>query len=328
MPVSLLQFFEHHYVIEREVRESTAAQYRIALRLFVCWFGEHFNREPLIHEITREHLNQWIVDLQRQHPDLSPHTIKSKQRSVRTILNQAFELEFLPNKVERLRSVRVPETIKDVWSGAEVLQLIKTCDCKELGFMRGRFPYTRIRRRAYMKALFSVMWDTALRRDDICRLPLSYLLDPAPFSVVQTKTGRTVSCRISDSTRRAVAATVDEYSARDISGNPRELAFPCWYHPDAKRETELCAVSRLAVRIMKRAGLETSDGPLKKLRRSSVTYAARKYPGQGYLRAGHTNSHTTDKHYENKSVSIAEIPAPPDLDEFRATVLTGSAGAA
>ena len=66
------------------------------------------------------------------------------------------------------------------------------------------------------------------------------------------------------------------------------------------------------MRAVKDAGLSCSDGPFKKLRRSSITAVELLSPGQGQHHAGHTTVTTTQKWYLSESAKLNR-PIPSEL---------------
>lgn len=305
--MTLKEFFEEIYIVEKEICGPTVDQYRIAIRRYENWHREALDDEPTLSSITVQTLNQWIMHLQSE-GRFSPYTLKSKRDSIRAILNLAYELRFVDQKIDRWRKIKLHDTPKDIWTVEQISHLIETCRTSDACFLRGRMPGSLIKRRDYAQILFAVAFDTGLRRHDLTRIRLEWVVShDRTWSIVQHKTGRQTICRIQQNTQDLIVASLDSYC------RSREYLLPLWYDANAQEQNALRALSRFAGKCAALAGLETSDGALQKIRRSSGTYIERFHTGKAYMHLGHTTPETSRKFYVNAAFAMADVPMPPPL---------------
>lgn len=306
--MNLQAFFDSVYVIEKEISGPTVDQYRIAIRKYESWHRDALDSEPTIESIREDCLNRWIIHL-KEKEGLSPYTLKSKRDAIRAMLNLAYELRFIAHRIDRWRRIKLPETPKDVWTHDEINHLIETCRTADVQFLRGRMPMNRIKRRDYAQMLFAVAFDTGLRRHDLTRIRLEWVTQTSrTWSMVQHKTMRQTVCRIHANTQDLIVNSLDAH-CRD-----RELLFPLWYDAKSKQSSALRALSRFAGKCMRLAGLNTSDGALQKIRRSSGTYIELFHSGKAYMHLGHSSPETSRKFYVNAALATSDIPMPPALE--------------
>lgn len=251
------------YFLCRPLAATTQKHYQSTVAMFDGWnvAGADCN-ETL--------LNQFLLWYESQVS--SPNTVRSK----RAILLAVFRFAGLDVNSRRVRLVRKRPKLIDSWTIQE---------CQTLIYAASRLPGTLSKlgtnRGDYAACLLAVALESGLRRGDLARVTCSQIRK-GKWQQIQNKTGNVVECQISSLTRSKV-------SALPCFGG--EFAFPAWVN-DHK-----AAMSAMARRAMIGAWLESKDGCLKKLRRSSITIAEKQQAGTGYLQAGHTTPVVTRESY-------------------------------
>lgn len=262
------------YSLERDVTTASVEQYQIAINSL----SKHLGREAFLDDLVPDTINLYLKCLAESR---SPHTVKSKRRSLMVLWRAAADQELVKPPV-RVRTVKVPETPRDYWQTDDIAKFIAVA-----ASLPGFIPDIRVKRSDYFVGMILAAWETGLRMADLLKLDKTCLVD-GWFSVNMQKTGMVQWCRLHSETRRVIAST---YTAEA----QRTLCWPSWGSGDAASKAKL--VRKELCRIMAAAGLVASDGPFKKLRRSSINAVEIQRPGAGQWQAGHTSPTTTAKWY-------------------------------
>lgn len=288
-----LGVFLTEYFLTSGLRDSTQSNYSTTVSVFESWAG----RPVDLGEIDDLMLSRWLADYEKT---VKPHTAKSKRRTMISILNAAFDAGLIASKPVRVRKIKAPETEKDAWSSEEVQRLIRACDS-----LSGRFRNTCILKQYYFQGIFMTAWDTGLRLADLVQIETEWIVNSPTFSITTNKTGRRRIVRVNDETRRIALISLDRFA------KGRKYIWEPWRNGSEKNQTR--GVSVVASQIVASAGLDCSDGPFKKLRRSSITEAERLSPGTGWIQGGHAGPDVTIKHYINQSKAYSGRPIPSGL---------------
>jgi integrase len=286
----LLSQFLVSYSLQRELTESSVEQYRIAINCFDLWIGH----KASIEELTDDAVNQFLIDYGRNR---RPHTVTSKRRSL-LVLWRAIADQHEITAPKRIRKIKTSPTPRDVWSAADVKQIVL-----RLRYKIGRLPKIGVRSGDYFAGLVLAAWETGLRLADLVNLTRDHLSKPGWFGITMQKTQLPHWCKLHDQTRHLILGTFDD-------APPRALCWPDW---DAR--TAKAGYKHLRAEIMKAAeavGLSASDGPFKKLRRSSVTAVEMIAAGQGQFHAGHTSAVTTQRWYLSDETRLNR-PIPQEI---------------
>ena len=287
MVKSLLNFVED-YALENDIADSSVEQYRIAVNRYSAWLGT----QAEVSDFEPAKMNSFLRDYGEK---VSPHTVKSKRRSLMVLWRAAAEQGLIPQP-GKIRQVKTPETERDYWTFDEVKRLVTVTR-----LMQGRCPVVLAKRGDYYTGLVLAAYETGLRMSDLLSLDRSCLSSDW-FSVRMKKTGLVHWCKQNEETKRVIERTYDDVAP------PRQLCWPTWGKGDAASNAKL--IRRDLVKAMKVAGLTASDGPFKKLRRSSINAVDQMQPGAGQHQAGHTSVSTTQRWYLNSdSVKNRPIPA-------------------
>lgn len=257
------------YFLERQLSETTRGHYLIVAGIFDRWH----DAAAIPSEPIDKTLNRFLAWYETQVD--SPNTVLSKRSILLAILRHAGH----DIRADKIRRVKRRRTIIDSWTVEQTQTLIYAATTipgmiKRLGTKRGD----------YAAAMLSLVFETGLRRSDVIRVTAKQVR-AGRWKMAQQKTGNIVECAISAITRQKIV------SLPCFDG----LAFPAWTAGHAE------AVSNLAKRAMSLAWLESEDGCLKKLRRTSITIAEVLAPGTGYLQGGHTTPKITQEHYIDTS---------------------------
>ncbi len=279
------QEFLEQYVAEHDLKTSTIKGYRTAINSFEAWAG----REVEVEELDDTTFNQYLTwSLQKTR---SRVTTKTRRSQLLCLIRYAFELGLTEYEPRRVKPIKTPATIIDVWTVDEMKQLLRAARD-----FPGMFRGTRVSKSVYFEALIAAAWDTALRRGDLVRIERSWIEDDCTFSIVQAKSGSQKVCRLNESTRQLILSM----------DHNEPFAFPQWLGIDR--------LSRIAKRIMNEAGLTSPRGQIfHKVRRSSITHIERVHAGYGWIHGGHSDSQITQKHYINREHAYSDFPTPADI---------------
>jgi site-specific recombinase XerD len=275
------------YATARDLRASTLASYRLAVRGLSAWL----NRPATAADLTAETLNRWLRFL-RESDQLSPYSIATYRRSILVVYRWLARQKVVqrPDSLE-LVALRCPPTPRDVWTADEVRHLVASVD---------RVPdelvqRTGIRWRSWWRSLIMAGWDTAFRWSDLARLRRADIRSDGLLRIVQSKTGIEHVVRLRPET---IAAIESAMSGRTERSPIWPVPYVTWRHRQFRR---LLRVAELR-------------GTLQKLRRSAITAAELDRAGSGHLLAGHTTPATTFRWYIPRLALVTNPPAPPALE--------------
>ena len=192
----------------------------------------------------------------------------------------------------RIRSIRrsAPRPVVEAWTIGEVEQLVAAC--------RGlpRRHRCGLPRRQWWDLAVRVAWDSGPRWGDLVALPVARVRPDGTVSVVQAKTGRAATFRLS-------AGTLDVLRA-SLVACPRLLVCP-W---PASQVTFTAQVRILVAKAGIRAGT------WKWLRRASGTDVEVQRPGAGSVHLGHApGSRVFAESYGDAEILGRQIPTPRPL---------------
>ena len=270
----LLSQFLVSYSLERSLTDSSIEQYQIAINSL----SKHLGREAVIDDLLPDVINLYLRDLALVR---SAHTVKSKRRSLMVLWRAVAEQDLVKPPV-RVRTIKVPETPRDYWNADDIARLVSVA-----ASLPGEIPQVGVKSADYFTGLILAAWETGLRMADLLRLDKTCLVD-GWFSVNMQKTGMVQWCRLHGETKRVILATYTDSPTRF-------LCWPTWGKGDASSQAKL--IRKQLCKIMYQAQLVASDGPFKKLRRSSINAVEAQRPGAGQWQGGHTSPVTTQKWY-------------------------------
>lgn len=282
-PVTVSQYVRQCYAREKPLAESTIEQLAITARVFERWAG----RPVPVNELTDELVSSWVLDMEQS--DRSPATVACQRKNLLALWRSAWETGDTETRPRRVRKVRVPVTIPEAWTPAEVAQLVAATQT-----VNGYLP-NGIRGFFWWRAFILISWDTGLRLGDVLTLRRDQVEEDGTFTLLQEKSGWPHICYLQQPTREALAETFPP---------EREILLP-WpfdrgYFYRTFRE------------LVKTAGIK--QGSSKWLRRSSATAVERMRPGAGALHLGHrVHGSVAHANYLDPRQLQQNRPLPPAL---------------
>ena len=288
----LREFLEGWYLpLRPNVSPGHAEQLTVTITLLERWHGGPLRITQLSESLLRRFLAAYSESR-------APSTVNAKRSQLLALCRLAHQeglLRKLPMGIPRLRE---PRRMPDAWTADEISQLIRYART-----LPGRVDGSACR--TFWPSLFSTAYwtgcrATALRltRTSDCDLSEGWIL-------VRAETQKQAVDQLHQLPEQAVAELARHYSA------DRDLVWPWPYHA----RTFPLQVRR----IMEAAGLKPSRrgmGLMQKVRRTSISYAARESLELARRLAGHSSVELTRKHYVDER--IAPIPSPahvlPALD--------------
>lgn len=285
--MTLLQFLEDVYLAEREIRDSSAFQLRMSVRLFV----EHVGSDPEVDDLSHQLFNQWTKSNPR---GWHPCTMKRRISDVIGVWTYAYQVELTQNRPDRLRvrKPRVPRTIPEAWTLDELERMMDACDTF------GQFMTNGIRRGDLLLGVILCGYYTGLRPADLRRLKRSQLLESGQPIPMEKRGG--------DEVLAATPSHVIAFIDSAYGDEPDVFAWP--YRSEYFYRRAWKPMLKLAgLPFDKRQGLQ-------KLRRTAVSHAESLNEGAGARIAGHRpGSAVTHKSYIDPRIARtnSENQMPP-----------------
>lgn len=281
-PTTLGEYARLGYSLLRDVRPETLRQYTMAADLFERWAG----RPVPLAELDEPSVSAWLRDYAAQ---AAPATVRSKKTMILALWRAAADdgLAEEPS-ARRVRRVRVPAQAITAWTREEVGRLLEAA----AGLPR-RHP-CGLPRATWFDLAIRVAWDSGLRWGDLVALRVDAVRPDGACTVVQGKTGRPVTFRLSRATLEALAASLEAC--------PRALVCP-W---PASHETFNAQVRLL----VKKAGVRA--GTWKWIRRGSGSDVEAQVDGGGHRHLGNTRA-VFDRSYGDPSIIGRRTPGPREL---------------
>lgn len=280
-PATLGEYVRRSYSLLRDVKAETLRQYQIAADLFERWAG---GPVPL-DQLDEASVSAWLRDYAAT---VQPRTVRSKKNQILALWRAASDDGLCDEpSARRVRRVRCPEQVVDAWTKAEVEQLLRTAA------MLPRRHRCGLSRAAWFDLAIRVAWDSGLRWGDLIALRVDSV-QPDGTTVVQSKTGKAVTFRLSPTTLEALAAT--------LAACPRRLVCP-W---PASHETFNDQVRTLVAKAGIRAGT------WKWIRRGSGTDVEAQAEGAGHVHLGNTRG-VFEASYLAPAILGRKTPAPREL---------------
>lgn len=280
-----LSEYARDYGLLRDVKAGTLRQYAIVAALFERWAGGPVPLDTL----DEDSVSAWLRDYAAE---AAPATVRSKRATILALWRAAADDRLCEPPTRRVRAQRrsAPRPVVEAWTIQEVEQLLTACR------MLPRRHRCGLPRSVWWDLAIRVAWDSGLRWGDLIALQVSSICPNGAATVIQAKTGRPVSFRLSASTVEILRAS--------LVACPRDLACP-W---PASHES----FAQQARLLVKKAGIR--KGTWKWLRRSSGSYVERDHPGAGPVHLGHApGSRIFANHYAAPAIVSPSLPMPQEL---------------
>lgn len=280
-----LSAYARDYGLLRDVKPETLRQYQIVATLYERWAGGPVPLETL----DEDSVSAWLRDYGAT---MAPATVRSKRATILALWRAAADDRLCEPPTRRVRAQRrsAPRPVVEAWTIEEVEQLLTACQ---------RLPRRHrcgLSRSVWWDLAIRVAWDSGLRWGDLIALQVASIRPDGAVTVIQAKTGRSVSFGLSASTLAILRASVVEC--------PRQLVCP-W---PASHES----FAQQARLLVKKTGIR--PGTWKWLRRSSGSYVERDHPGAGPVHLGHApGSRIFANHYLAPAIVSASLPMPQEL---------------
>lgn len=281
-PATLGAYVRESYSLLRDVKPETLRQYQMVADLFERWAGGPVPLEQL----DETSVSAWLRDYAA---NAKPATVRSKKAQLLALWRAAADdgLASEPS-ARRVRRVRVPAQVVTAWTRQEVDELLRAA----AGLPRRH--RSGLSRAAWWDLAIRIAWDSGLRWGDLISLRVDAIRPDGACTVLQAKTGRPTTFRLSQGTLEAMAAT--------LAACPRALACP-W---PASHETFNAQVRRLVAR----AGIR--PGTWKWIRRGSGTDVEAQADGAGHRHLGNTPA-VFQASYGDQAIIGRRVPTPRPL---------------
>lgn len=281
-PQTLGEYARNGYSLIRDIKPGTLRQYVIVADLVERWAG----RPVRLDELDEQSVSEWLRDYAAT---VKPHTVKGKKSMLLALWRAASDdgLAQEPS-ARRVRRVRLPQLVPTAWTKAEVETLLTYVNSLRRRHKSG------LSRASWWDLAVRVAWDSGLRWADLVALRVDAIADDGTATVVQEKTGKISTFRLSPTTLQALRTT--------LAVCPRSLVCP-W---PASGETFRDQFTR----IVERAGIRA--GTWKWIRRGSGTDVEMQLPGVGHLHLGNTRR-VFEASYGDPTQIGRRTPCPREL---------------
>ena len=280
-PSTLGEYARHGYSLLRDVKPGTLRQYVIAADLLERWAG----RPVRLDELDERSVSEWLRDYAAT---VKPDTVRSKKNQILALWRAAADDGMADEpSARRVRRVRIPEKVVEAWTREEVELLLRAAASLPRRHRCG------LRRAAWFDLAIRMAWDSGLRWGDLVNVRVD-AVRPDGTTVVQSKTGKAITFRLSGGTLEALAAT--------LKACPRTLVCP-W---PASHETFSDQVRLL----VQKAGIRA--GTWKWIRRGSGSDVEAQLDGAGHRHLGNTRA-VFERSYAAQAIIGRRTPQPREL---------------
>lgn len=279
----LLSQFLAQYLLARECCPNYAADLATTVRQL-----EEFAGKVLyLSDLSDDLVNRWLLSFEDRR---SKRTIRNKRVGLCTLWRAAYNARLIEGRPERIRVIRLPQTIPVAFMREELLALVAAAESLEGTFSNG------VSKRLWWASFFRAAYDTALRLGDLLSVEIPWLWPGGYFSLVQHKTGLSHRLQLHPQT----VAMINELCGDRKTG----LIWPLW----ARREQYFWWFRR----IRQKAGL--TQGTTKWIRRASASYVAAEHGiDAASAHLGHRSRGLAEKHYLDPRICAVARPMPPAL---------------
>jgi len=289
--ITLREFLHADYAVRRlGLSQSSLEQLETAVRRFDDW-AKHPVR---LAELSTLFVTRFLRDYSKQH---AAATVNSKRRAIMSLWRAAHSLGMAPQPDE-VPTIKEPRRLPVAWTVEQINQLV--AHCRTLPGYVGNLP----RCDYWMSLVIVTYWTgcriTALRSTTTVDCDLS-----ARYLIVRADHMKTNSDQMYRLSEQAVAAI------RLVHSPNRQLLWP-W--PHCRRY--FWASFR---RIVEQSGLVSDTRGMDlfhKIRRTTISYAARDDIHLAMRQAGHASEQTTRRHYIDERIAWGRSAADvlPSLD--------------
>jgi len=238
------------YRTERGIRQCTF--YRIGRSVAV--YTEFIGHDCTTADLSSEPINRWIAWMLERY---APKSARGFRGDLLSLWRFAADRDLCPYPA-RIRVVHLPRPIPVAWTLDEVRRLVAAC----VGQRHGD----------YLSLLWTVAYETGLRRGDLLSLDVSQIAPDGTIRAMQHKTDIGHACRLSLDTAERV---------RSRGG--------------LKPPVGVRRIYRLMERVRECANV--SIGALQQMRRTGATQVEMQQPGAAQRFLGHTDPRTSARYY-------------------------------
>lgn len=284
--MQLLQFLPC-YVSERGLTAESERQLRMSVNAFIRFLERS---DISLSDLSHSLLNAW----QDANPEgWAPKTMHRRINDVLGVWSYAYAIEETENEPKRLRIrfPRIPHRIPDAWTLDELRTMLDACGTYDECLPNGIYKSDVLRATIYCG------FYTALRPSDLLSLERSSLR-PNGSPICQAK---------------------KHGSQLLVTVPPWLIDFLNDHYPPAVRRAVGWPYARpyfydLWKSMLRRAGMPYGKREgLQKLRRTAVSHGEAIAKGYGSQLAGHADTRTTRRHYEDPRISRAVENRLPDI---------------
>jgi len=282
------------YTLERDLAESSVEQLKLRAKLLTEFAGGKL----CLCELNADLVNRWLVS--RQQAGLSPDTVHADRSKLLALWRAAADSGLCPppGKVRRIKRPKKPVRAFTHDDVAKLLAVAEKMRGNIKTRIHGKLWDSGVSRRLYWLAFIRTAYDSALRRSDVLSIERDWIREHGGcgfISIVQSKTGRTITKRLWQPTMEAI----DKLCGERKTG-------PIWQGYPTRRVW--CQAFK---RLCKRAGV---SGSAKWLRRSSASYMAREHGRDAAKRhLGHSSDGVLDESYLDLTIAYPHAVMPPPL---------------
>jgi integrase len=279
------------YLLERVLQPDTITQVKYAILGIERFAG----RELKACELTSELLNQYMLHVSKS----SLRYAKHHRSWLMSLLRFAVEIGALQTLPNRVRRIKLPETVPTAWTEDQVAKLalaaskMPGCFREKPEILKG---HSGIPKAKWYTPYVMARWDTALRLKDLLSIERGDIWPGGIVSIVQNKTGHAHSVIL----RPETIEHLQELWELMPEGR---MMLP-----------QLCVLRHIYAEFKKLAASVGLHGTGKKLRISAATAAEKAEAGAATRLLGHRTPDMARRHYIDPRLINRAPVAPPRLN--------------
>lgn len=279
--------FTRQYLLARDLSTDYSNSFLHRVRSLVEFSGKNL----LLGDLNDVLVNGWLAALQES-GEFAPKTIREYRGAVLSLWNEAYSMRLVESRAERIRAVKLPQTVPTAWTLDELATLVATAEK-----MPGKISKSPIPRKVFFPVFVHFLYETGLRLSDALDAKVECLWG-RNITVTQSKTGKVITRAISQVTLAGLEDIQEHVNS--------EYLFP-W-------PARVDSIHRQFKKLVAASGIR--QGTTRYLRRSGASYCEKDNPGASRKYLGHQSSQAlADRHYNDPRIVEATPVIPPPIPQ-------------
>ena len=272
---------------ERPIGRELSPDSRRTLLESAKSFGSWLGRDARVSDLSPAAINRYLENLHGRH--FSPYTVKGRRTNLMCLLRRAIRMRLTQADPGEVRSVHCPKLVKEGYTFEDAQKLVAY-----LASLEGKVRHTAIPKATFWLSAVLTQWNLGIRIGDISRIEVSAFILCGTLFVVESKTGKSSTRVLHNSTRDAISQC--------IAFDPKRQYI--WPGHSPRRLMKTFAT------LPHRCGL---PGTSRFLRRGSSSAVERDNPGAGWRFLNHSGPSVFENFYRVDGIATPEALSPPEI---------------